>query len=263
MIYITGDVHGDIDIHKLSSEEFPEGKELTRRDYVIICGDFGLVWDDSSEEKWWHRWLDKKPWTTVWIDGNHENFDLLNEYDIVEWHGAQAQFITGNLIHIMRGSVFELDGVTFFAFGGAESHDKERRVAGLSWWPEEMPSENEMEAGRKALDAAGWKVDIVISHTLPGAVQEKVFKDEYPQNALNRYFDEIAEKLDFRFWFSGHYHLSMVIDDNYIIIYRAIAMLTDNGFNVVREDEMNKMISFDDLSDEDFDYLMYLEEDEE
>lgn len=43
MIYVTGDTHGVIDIGKLGFKNFPEGKNLTKNDYVIICGDFGFV----------------------------------------------------------------------------------------------------------------------------------------------------------------------------------------------------------------------------
>ena len=84
MIFITGDLHGDYDIHKLSSKCFTVQRELTRSDYVIICGDFGLLWDNSDEEKYWLKWLDEKPWTTLWIDGNHENYDMLSAFPITE-----------------------------------------------------------------------------------------------------------------------------------------------------------------------------------
>ena len=50
MIYITGDTHIPVDIQKLSTKRFPEQKEMTKSDYVIICGDFGGVWDGSNEE---------------------------------------------------------------------------------------------------------------------------------------------------------------------------------------------------------------------
>ncbi len=79
MIFITGDLHGENDIHKLSTSCFAMQKTLSRSDYVIICGDFGLVWDDSPTDRYWLKWLDGKPWTTLWIDGNHENFDLLKK----------------------------------------------------------------------------------------------------------------------------------------------------------------------------------------
>ena len=41
-IYVTGDIHSEPD--RFNMENFPEQKELTRDDYMIICGDFGLVW---------------------------------------------------------------------------------------------------------------------------------------------------------------------------------------------------------------------------
>ena len=41
MIYITGDIHGSPE--RLSIKNFPVQKELNRDDYVIICGDLGLI----------------------------------------------------------------------------------------------------------------------------------------------------------------------------------------------------------------------------
>lgn len=40
-VWVTGDVHGSIDIGKLSGRRWPEGKGLTRGDLLIVCGDFG------------------------------------------------------------------------------------------------------------------------------------------------------------------------------------------------------------------------------
>lgn len=48
MIYVTGDTHGCLDVKKLSIKNFKEQKSLTKEDYVIICGDFGLTWDKSK-----------------------------------------------------------------------------------------------------------------------------------------------------------------------------------------------------------------------
>ena len=71
-IYVTGDIHSEPD--RFSMENFPEQKELTRDDYMIICGDFGLVWAEDKESKretWWHDWLEDKNYTTLFVDGNH------------------------------------------------------------------------------------------------------------------------------------------------------------------------------------------------
>ena len=50
MIFITGDIHGDPS--RFSADEFPAQDEMTREDYVIICGDFGMLWSlkENKEE---------------------------------------------------------------------------------------------------------------------------------------------------------------------------------------------------------------------
>lgn len=78
-VYITGDCHADF--RRFSIKNFPEQAELTRDDYVIILGDFGGVWNyqgADGNENWWLDWLEDKPFTTLFVDGNHENFARLN-----------------------------------------------------------------------------------------------------------------------------------------------------------------------------------------
>ena len=123
-IFVTGDIHGDA--RKFSSDSFSIGKDLTKEDYVIILGDFGLVWNKDEENKYeknWLDWLEEKPWTTLFIDGNHENFDRLNAYPIEEWNGGMVQKIRPSVIHLMRGEIFDLQKYRFLAMGGAPSHD--------------------------------------------------------------------------------------------------------------------------------------------
>ena len=68
-IYAVGDTHGDIDLYKLNSKFFREGKKLTKDDYVIICGDFGGVWDKGEDDKYIQNWYNERPWTTLFVDG--------------------------------------------------------------------------------------------------------------------------------------------------------------------------------------------------
>lgn len=77
MVYVTGDIHGDI--RRFSKKAFPNQKELTTDDIVIIFGDFGVIWfsDEDKEEKYNLDILESKKYTIAFIDGNHENFDRL------------------------------------------------------------------------------------------------------------------------------------------------------------------------------------------
>lgn len=58
MIYVTGDCHADFT--RFNTKIFPEQYEMTKDDYVIICGDFGGVWNRFEENKhekhWWTGW---------------------------------------------------------------------------------------------------------------------------------------------------------------------------------------------------------------
>jgi len=140
MIFITGDTHGEVDIRKFNSRKFSEQKNLTKSDFIIITGDFGLLWDGSNEYNYWLKWLSEKNFTTLFIDGNHENFKMLNSYPVITWNGGKAHQITDSVIHLMRGQIFVIDGYKFFTFGGAKSSDKKFRKEGVSWWKEEMPN---------------------------------------------------------------------------------------------------------------------------
>ncbi|MCW8813799.1 MAG: metallophosphoesterase [Ignavibacteriaceae bacterium] len=114
MIFITGDTDGEIDIRKFNSRKFSEQKNLTKSDFVIVAGDFGLLWDGSNECNYWLNWLSAKNFTTLFIDGNHENFEILNSYPVITWNGGKAHQITNSVIHLMRGQVFVIEGYNFY-----------------------------------------------------------------------------------------------------------------------------------------------------
>ena len=108
-IYLTGDTHLPLDIEKLNTTSFPEQKKMTRDDYVIVLGDFGLLWHEDKEYLWWKRWLEGKNFTLLWIDGNHENHEWIDSLPVSEWHGGKVHFISPNIIHLMRGQIFTIE----------------------------------------------------------------------------------------------------------------------------------------------------------
>ena len=76
MVFVSGDIHGNP--VRLSKDSFYEQKDFSGNkdeNIVIILGDFGLVWnrdEENKNEKYWLDWLESKPFTTVFVDGNHE-----------------------------------------------------------------------------------------------------------------------------------------------------------------------------------------------
>lgn len=249
MIYVTGDCHAEF--RKFSTDNFPEQKEMTRDDFVIVCGDFG-IWHDTPEERYWLDWLSKKSFTLLFVDGNHENFDRLygDEFPVVEFHGGKAHRIRDNVFHLMRGYVFDLCGKKFFAFGGASSHDiddgildendfddykefrntinnwynvgKMFRINHVSWWKQELPTREEMLFGLKTLEENENKVDFIISHCCTQKIASVFSRGCYQADDLTIYFNIIAGTVDFDKWFFGHYHDNQVIMSKFIMLYEQI-----------------------------------------
>ncbi len=265
MIYFTGDIHASHNIDKLSKENFPEQKKMTRSDYVVICGDFGCVWDGGDHDRFWQDWLESKPFTTLFVDGNHENYDLLKAYPVQEWRGGLVQFIQPHVIHLMRGQVFDIDGKRVFTMGGAACHDlwngvldeadphfakkldymQKRnmffRVNHYSWWKEELPSAEEMEEGLKNLEKHGFAVDYVVTHCLPDGFHLSFTEGGYTSDSLTQYLTALDEKITFGHWFCGHYHTNMMMDDNHTVLYEAIISVEEwNAANTEKRREMLK-----------------------
>lgn len=241
-------MHGEF--NKFSTKRFPEQKELTKEDFVIVCGDFG-VWHDCPEERYWFDWLSKKSFTLLFVDGNHENFDRLkNEFPVVDFHGGKAHKIRDNVYHLMRGYVFDLCGKKFFAFGGASSHDIQDgilyledypntkalvddynrrtkygqmlRINKISWWKDELPMKYEMRRGRDNLKKVNYKVDYVITHCPPKDVCN--WCGYYDVDTIISYFEKLLKNgLIFKEWWSGHLHKERCsIFGKYNIVYHKI-----------------------------------------
>lgn len=207
-MYVTGDTHRFIDIDKFERDRFPEQSNLTKDDFVIVVGDWGGIWygSDDDDDKIVQDWYDKKSWTTLFIDGNHENHDALDKYPVAEWHGGKVHFISDSIIHLMRGQVYTINGKKFFTMGGAESHDKLWRKEGISWWAREMPSDDEYEEGFANLEKNGNKVDYILTHCAPDVVVNIVGRKAYKHDKLSNYLEVIRATVEFDKWYFGHYH---------------------------------------------------------
>ena len=244
MIYATGDTHGNF--MRFSLEYFPEQEAMTKDDYVIICGDFGGIWEGDRKDRKLLDRLEKLPFTLLFVCGNHENFDRLAEYPVEEWHGGKVRKIRPHVLHLMRGQVFEIEGYTFFTMGGASSHDvadgilnpfapdfKEQyadlRMAGAqfrvnhrSWWKEELPSEEEYAEARKNLEREDYEVDYIITHCAPSSIVDIVGNNRYEHDRLTDFLEEVKEKAKFHYWIFGHYHDDKKIQDRFILLYDQI-----------------------------------------
>lgn len=206
MIYVTGDMHGDIS--RLRSRA---SRRLKKDDYLIVCGDFGFIWDGSAREKRLLKWLGKRPYHVLFVEGTHDNLDLLNSYPKTGWNGGLVHEISGKVRHLIRGSIFTLDGCKIFVFGGGESYDADSRLSDGKWWHDELPTPEIVEHAKQNLAFHDNKVDYIITHQASHKIKRflSMFDNEF--NILDVFFDEIREKCKYTRWFFGSYHINKII----------------------------------------------------
>jgi len=250
MIYITGDTHGQFDkLYFL--ENSMDDHETKQENYLIICGDFGGIRTGTEKEL---SGLQKElcfPFKVLFVSGNHENYDALEKFPVTEWHGGKVQRISENIIHLMRGQVYEIQGKKFFTFGGASSHDiadgilepndpnfaeKFRklydshalfRVNHQSWWKQELPTDVEMSEGLQNLHSHNNTVDYVITRCAPTTVQYAFGLDNYEKDILTEYLEQIKNTVSFEHWFYGHYHKDRTIYNKFTCVCDAVIELPE------------------------------------
>lgn len=252
MVYITGDVHGEFE-RFFDSDSLLNQMRLFKEDFVIVCGDLGLCWARNDAFVADCEKFSRMPYTILWVQGNHENYDMITEFPVEEWHGGKVRHIVRNKVILLeRGQVFTIDGKRFFTFGGATSHDiqggilerddpsyeeikREAITAGLpfrilheSWWPEELPSKEEMEEGMLNLQKVGNKVDYIITHCASTSVQDRINEKpwkKYEPDVLTDYFQTIEQTVEFEHWYFGHYHMDEKLDEKYTVLYYGVIPL--------------------------------------
>ena len=219
MIYVTGDTHGDINRFKAS-----EMKKLRKGDTLIVCGDFGFIWDGSKREASALKKLASKNYTIAFVDGCHENFDILEKYPVVNWNGGKARLLADNIVHLTRGQVFTIEGKKIFTFGGGHSQDFEFRCDS-EWWEREQPSHDEIREGLANLEANGNSVDYVITHEPPASLKDCLNVDVLQRLEAHAFFEEIIKTCEYKKWFFGKCHVDKHIPIKFYAVFSTVTPL--------------------------------------
>jgi len=200
MIFITGDMHGDY-----SRYENKKLKKLREDDCLIVCGDFGFFWNDSQQEKILRNKIAEKKFRTLFVDGTHENYSLLQSYPVKELYGGRVQQLGNNIFRLLRGEIYTIEGKRFFTFGGGDSDDKDLRIENGTWFREEQPTIEEMSYAVERLDSVNRTVDYIITHQ-PCMKDMALVQGRCPKTPIATFFDELSQNVNYRCWYFGSLH---------------------------------------------------------
>lgn len=222
MVILTGDMHGQTE----RICDFCSEYETTTEDVMIILGDAGInYWGGSADD-------DKKislselDITVLCIHGNHEERPQnISGYIEKEWLGGIVMYEEEypNILFAVDGEIYDFDGKKAIAIGGAYSVDKYYRIAtGQKWFEDEQPDEYIKDYVERQLEKANWKVDYVLSHTVPYSyMPREAFLPTIDQSTVDysteEWLDEIEQRLDYEKWYAGHYHVTWDMDNIQIL----------------------------------------------
>ena len=215
--FLKGDIHGNL----FEIIDFINRFNLGKNDNIIILGDCGIAWRKDKKDlaqniKLWNECGNEVK--LYFIDGNHENFNILNSLPIENNMGK----IADNIYHLRRGQVYEFENKKILVCGGADSIDKYRRIENFTWWKEEAISQETID------DIPAGHYDYVLTHCCPRSVFEKnriylstlQFLDE---NKINHSSEDMLEqlksKITFDHWFFAHYHINRNLDEKFTCLF--------------------------------------------
>ena len=230
MIYITGDTHNTEDMSNLSSKNMKlccmeQNAEFHAITAAIVLGDFGLPWSSDCEisengihptdhtDRYLLKWYNRKPFRILAVQGNHDNYDVIEKIPEVEMYGNKVLKVSDNVFYLKRGEIYCLEDKRFLVLGGAMSDDKAWRKPHESWWKQEEWSEGEKESCFSKIKE-NKKFDYVLSHTGPSkgiALTDDFFCNEENLKLLQRdsnvvFNDKIDSVIRYKKWFFGHWH---------------------------------------------------------
>lgn len=211
MVFVTADLHGDqFRLGRLIAEMrlYPANEVKT----LLVCGDFGFLMTGEKRELNFLvkdiAPLAKEGIDIAFLSGNHEHHPMLSKMKQEPWKGGFVHQLTENVVHLINGETYCIDGKTFWVFGGGASVDRQYRLQnGLPWWPEELPTQEEFAHGLDKLAACQFKVDYILTHTAPRSIAQKleklVYMEEHP---LQSYLETVSRETAYQQWFFGHFH---------------------------------------------------------
>ncbi|MEG0541382.1 MAG: metallophosphoesterase [Angelakisella sp.] len=215
MIYLTGDLHGD-------KKRFRARKlrKLKKGDTLIICGDFGFIWDGSKRENRLLQRIGRLRYHVLFVEGAHDNMELLEAYPVELWNGGRTHAISGNLRHLIRGERFTLEGVSILAMGGGlrpddlQADDEQLRRA--------LPLQEDIVAICSRMQEYDWQADLVISHQAPTNIDGCITQRICDVSLLTTMLDLVQQKSKFRLWCFGCYHQNKPVPPFYRALYDEI-----------------------------------------
>lgn len=231
--YITGDKHRSFK----NVESFCRQMNTRKKDVLIILGDAGFNYFGDERDETLKKSVSELDITLFCIHGNKENRPAnLGTYGVRNFCGGRVYYEPRfpNILFAFDGGVYTFQGRKYMVIGGAESIDKNVCIANNKpYFDDEAPDDEIKSLIESKLKSHKYRIYGMLTHTcplrfvpsemflstrekIPGSENKKKTVWKYTpkiERTTEKWLDSVYEKLHFREWFCGHYHIDKEIDD--------------------------------------------------
>lgn len=214
MIYFVSDLHGNINFKGFQAYLSSASDD----DLLIILGDICLNFDDTEENRMFTESFLAANKKIAFIDGNHENFAYINSFPEEQWNGGSVGRLTDNIVFLKRGNVYNIQGKTFFVFGGCKTSSKWKETG--VWYPGEEADEEEVKLAYQNIQKHNFIFDYILTHNYKRNTQSPTMSIKLME--LTKY---IEKNVCYGKWYFGHAHVNKKVDERHIAIYDELTPL--------------------------------------
>lgn len=197
-LLFCGDLHGDIE----RAKELIQIAKEHKCSEIVQAGDWGYIWPRDDSHKNLSNILTSYDMSMRFCDGNHDTHPVLRKFS-----RDTDNNVAPGLTYQFRGSKKTVGSVTMVFLGGAPSIDRAWRTTGISWWPEEEITEQDVE---EALKHKGEHIDVLVTHDAaiapPGIKDGGSASFSYRAAQSTAFIMKVIEELKPKLHIHGHYH---------------------------------------------------------
>lgn len=241
-IILTGDTHGENPKKLERLGRFCNIGNTTKADTMIILGDVGVNYYGAVQDQEKKEYLQSLPMTFLCVHGNHEErASNIPYYKTKLWHEGVVYYDDAypDILFAKDGEIYDLNGQKAIVIGGAYSPDWLWRLQnGEPYWRDEQPSDEIKAYVESQLEKAGWKVDMVLTHTIPKNYMNRIPKHAFLQGisqdsidqSTEEWLQSLEERLDYRKWYCGHFHVSEKLTERLEMLFLEYVDTSKGGY---------------------------------
>lgn len=199
MLWLLSDLHGRLDLPGWKAYHDRNDPE----DVLILLGDICLN-DPSRENNGCFTKTVLSSEKNIWlIAGNHDDENNLASLPEEEWNGGKIHRLGKNVLHLMSGYVYALDGLRVLVLGGTSG----------------TISEEEILRTYSSLQEHDNKVHYILTHDYYRREPDK------RDTAFEKLMGYIDDNVSYEMWYCGHHHLNKRLNEKHTVVYDELALL--------------------------------------